>query len=302
MASVWKGSLSFGLVNIPVSLHPAIRTGTSGGELHFRQLHREDLAPIKYERVCSADGEPVPWGDIVKGYEYSKGKYIALTDEDMKAAAAAVESSRALEMIDFVPEADIDPRYFETPYYLLPDKGGEKAYALLRDAIHKTGMIGIGKFTLRQKQQLASVKAVDKALVLELMRFVDELVDPADFTFPTTEVRPQELAMAEQLIGNLASDFDPTRYTDDYRQNLMRIIKAKLKGKKIVAEPVAEPEGTKVLDLMARLQESLAQGKNAKKEGRRGAERRDEDTEETERSESRERTRRPAARKARRSA
>src|ERR687886_1247284 len=168
MASIWKGTLSFGLVTVPVELRSAVRADA----ISFRLLHADDLAPIKYERVCSADGEVVPWGDIVKGYEYKKGKFVVLTDEDFK--AAALESSKMLEILDFVREEEIDPRYFDTPYYLVAQKGGEKAYALLREAIRSTEMIGIGKFTLRQKQQLASVKAVGRALVLEVLRFANE--------------------------------------------------------------------------------------------------------------------------------
>lgn len=255
MASVWKGALSFGLVNISTRLQPAVRSSRS--EIHFRQLHRTDLAPIKYERVCTADGETVAWGDIVKGYEYRKGKFITLTDEDLK--AAALESSSAIEILDFVKEDEIDLRFFETPYYLVPEKGAEKAYALLREAMRKTGMVAIGKFTMRQKQHLASVKVVGQALVLEIMRFAEELVDVSEFTFPTADhVRPQELDMAEQLIGNLAQPFDASRYVDDYHQNLMRIINAKLKGEEIEVEQ-KEVEGTAVTDLLARLQESLAQ-------------------------------------------
>jgi DNA end-binding protein Ku len=258
MAPVWKGWISFGLVNIPVRLHPAVQSGN--GEIHFRQLHRTDLAPIRYDRVCTADGKEVAWSDVVKGYEYAKGKYIALSDADLK--AAELESSKSIEMLDFVKEQEIDPRFFDTPYYLLPDKGGEKAYALLREALHATGMVGIGKFTLRQKQQLACVKAVSAALVLEVMRFASHLVDVAEYSFPpATGIRPQELRMAEELIGNLAGSFKAAKYTDDYRANLMRIIRAKLKGEKIVPEPSAPGEQTKVLDLVARLRESLEQGK-----------------------------------------
>ena len=258
MAPVWKGWISFGLVNIPVRLHPAVQSGD--GEIHFRQLHRTDLAPIRYDRVCTADGKEVAWGDIVKGYEYAKGKYIALSDADVK--AAELESSKSIEMLDFVKEQEIDPRFFDTPYYLLPDKGGDKAYALLREALHSTGMVGIGKFTLRQKQQLACVKAVSTALVLEVMRFASHLVDVAEYSFPpTTGIRPQELRMAEELIGSLAGPFKAAKYTDDYRANLMRIIRAKLKGEKIEPEPSTPGEKTKVLDLVARLRESLEQGK-----------------------------------------
>jgi DNA end-binding protein Ku len=262
MAAIWKGSITFGLVSIPVELRSAVRTDN----ISFRMLHEEDLSPIKYERVCSAEGEPVPWGEIVKGYEYTKGKYVVMTDQDFK--AAALESSKVIDIIDFVKEDEVDPRYFETPYFLLPTKGGEKAYALLREAIRNTGSIGIGKIIMRQTQHLAGVKVVGDAIVLEIMRFENELVDIGDFSFPpAANVRPQEIQMAEQLIANLAEPFDPAKYTDDYRANLMRIIKAKMKGKKIkLEEPEREPQDAGVIDLMSRLRESLEQGK-PKKEG-----------------------------------
>jgi DNA end-binding protein Ku len=267
MATIWKGSLTFGLVNIPVELRSAVKSD----HISFRLLHEEDLSPVKYERVCQRTGEPVPWDEIVKGYEYTKGKYVVLSDEDFK--AAALESSKTIDILNFVQESEIDPRYFETPYYLVPAKGGEKAYALLREAVRNAGAVGIGKIIIRQSQHLAGVKVVGDALVLEIMRFANELVDSDEFTFPKADVvRPQELKMAEQLVANLAEPFDPARYTDDYRANLMRIIKAKMKGKKVVLEEADEaPEDTKVIDLMARLQESLAGGKRAAGGGKRKA-------------------------------
>jgi DNA end-binding protein Ku len=252
--------VTFGLVNIPVRLHSAVQ----GKErVSFRLLHKKDLSPIKYERVCQKEGESVDWKDIVKGYEYSKGKFVVLTDEDFK--AAAIESAKTIEIMDFVAADEIDPRYFETPYYVVPQKGGEKAYALLREAIKQTGMVGIGKITMRTNSlHLAGVKAVGDAIVLEIMRFGNELVDVGDFSFPSDAgVRPQELNMATQLVENLSTAFDPTKYTDDYHQNLMKIIRAKMKGKKIEVEEPAEPETTQVVDLMARLQESLDMGKRA---------------------------------------
>lgn len=258
MRPIWKGALSFGLVNIPVQLHSAIQAGE---RVSFRLLHNTDQSPIRYERVCQKDGTAVPWDDIVKGYEYAKGRYIVMTDEDFK--AAALDSSKLIEILDFVAADEIDPRYFETPYYLLPAKGGEKPYALLREAIRNTGTVGIGKITMRSNSHhLAGVKVLGDALVLEIMRFGDELVDSTAFSFPGADgVRPQELQMAEQLIGNLTEAFDASKYQDDYRANLMRIIKAKLKGKKVEAAEPTEPEATPVVDLMARLQESLSQGK-----------------------------------------
>jgi DNA end-binding protein Ku len=283
MAAIWKGTLSFGLVTVPVEMRSAVQED----RLSFRMLHGEDLAPVKFERVCSADGEVVPWGEIVKGYEYAKGKYVVLEDEDFK--AAAVETSRTIEILDFVKDAEIDPRFFETPYYLVPGKGGDKAYALLREALKRTDAVGIGKVTLRQAQHLAAVRASGDAIMLELMRFQAELVDAEAIDFPSAEgVRAQELQMAEQLIANLAEPFDPAKYTDDYRANLMRIIRAKLKGKKVDLETeAAEPADAKIVDLMSRLRESLERSRGAKgAAGTRGAKRPG--------------ARRPAARKAKR--
>jgi len=262
MRSIWKGAISFGLVNIPIELHTAVR---SESRISFRQLHKKDNATIKYDRVCTKEEKSVPWDEIVKGYEYSKGKFVILDEEDFR--AAAIESTKSIDIQEFVKSDDIDPRYFETPYYMLPQKGGEKAYALLREAIRKTGMVGIGMVTMRSNQQhLVAIKVVEEALVMEIMRYADELVDTSSFTFPDAEnVRPAELQMAEQLVGNLADSFAPEKYSNEYRDNLMKIINAKMKGKKIEVEEPEEPEPTNVIDLMTRLQESLTQGKKKKK-------------------------------------
>jgi DNA end-binding protein Ku len=259
MASIWKGSLTFGLVHVPVEMKTAVR----GDHISFRMLHAEDLSPIKYERVCQADGEPVPWSEIVKGYEYEKGKYVVLTDDDFK--KAALDSSRTIDIMDFVRQDEIDARFFETPYYLLPTKGGEKPYALLREAMRQSGVVGIGKVIIRRTQHLAGIRVVDQALVIELMRFPNELVDISEYSFPKGDMlREQELTMATQLVENLAEPFDPSRYTDDYRANLMKLIRAKMKGKKVTpAEPLPDDEDSKVLDLMERLQASLEEATKA---------------------------------------
>lgn len=264
--SIWKGSITFGLVNIPVELHSAV---SSTDRVKFKMLHKKDSSTIKYERVCAKEEKAVPWDEIVKGYEYTKGKFVILEEEDFR--AAAIESSKTIEILDFVKSDEVDPRYFESPYYLLPQKGGEKAYALLREAIRKTGMVGIGNVTMRSNSMhLVGIKVVEDALVMEIMRYADELVDTSSFTFPSAEnVRPAELQMAEQLVAALSDGFAPEKYTDVYKENLMRIINAKMKGKKIEVEEPDEPEATNVLDLMARLQESLAQGK--KKKGKKAA-------------------------------
>ena len=259
MASIWKGSIAFGLVNIPVDLRSAVREEN----ISFRQLHEADMAPIRYERVCSVDGETVPYNEIVKGYEYAKGKYVVMDDEDFK--AAAIESSRTIDILDFVQLEEIDPRHFDTPYFLLPGKGGEKGYALLREAIRSTGAVGVGKVTMRQKQHLCALRVLDDAIILEMMRFGTELVDTSEFTFPSAEgLREQEIKMAQQLVQSLTDAFDPSKYKDDYRENVMEIIKAKMKGKKVSYEEPAAREPTEVLDLMSRLQASLDQVKPKK--------------------------------------
>jgi DNA end-binding protein Ku len=268
MRAIWKGAISFGLVNIPIELHSAV--SSSGERVSFRLLHKKDQSPIRNERVCQKEDKAVPWEEIVKGYEYSKGKFIIMDEEDFR--AAAIESSKSIDILDFVKSDEIDPRYFETPYYLLPQKGGDKAYALLREAIRSTGTVGIGKVTMRSNSvHLVGLKVVEDALVMEIMRYADELVDTSAFSFPAADaVRPQELAMAEQLVNTLAGSFSPENYRDEYKEKLMEIINAKLKGKKIEVEEPEEREATNVVDLMARLQESLAIGKQAKK-GRKSA-------------------------------
>src|SRR5919205_580231 len=189
--ALWKGSLSFGLVNIPIELHTAVRNHRP----KFRMLHAKDKSPVKFERVCLRDGHPVAWEDLVKGYEFSKGRFVVLTKEDFQ--AAAVEKTRTIDIIDFVNGEQVDDRFFETPYYLVPAKGGERAYALLREAIRESARIGIAKFILRDAQHLAAVEVIENALVLTVMRFADELADVSQFEFPSAEgVRKAELDMA----------------------------------------------------------------------------------------------------------
>ena len=252
--SLWKGSISFGLVNIPVELHTAVRDHRP----RFRMLHAADKSPVKYERVCIRDGHAVAWEDLVKGYEYAKGHFVVLTKDDFK--AAAVEKTRTIDIIDFVKADAIDDRFFETPYYLVPSKGGERAYALLREAIRDSDRIGIAKFILRDAQHLAAVETIDEAIVLSVMRFADELADTRPLTFPASGgIRKPELDMAKALVNSLAADWDPEKYTDEYVDNLMRIIKGKVKGKKVSFEQPEEPRKGEVVDLMERLRRSLDQ-------------------------------------------
>ncbi len=250
--SIWNGVLSFGLVQIPVGVYPAVRDSRP----RFRMLHAKDKSPISMERVCQKDGKPVPWSELVKGYEYEKGRFVVLTKEDI--AAAALEKTRRIDILDFVEAGSIDDRFFDTPYYLTPGKGGDKAYALLREAIRGSNRIGIGKFLLREVQHLAAVEAIEDALVITTLRFSEELVDESTLTFPKAgAIGKKELDLAKMLVESLAAEWAPEKYKDDYRENLMRVIKSKMKGTK--AKLVAEvPErDSNVVDLMERLRRSL---------------------------------------------
>jgi len=260
--SLWKGSLAFGLVNIPIELHAAVRDHRP----RFRLLHAKDQSPISFERVCVHEGRPVAWGDLVKGYEYRKGQFVTLTKEDFR--AAALEKTRRIDILDFVTASEIDDRFFETPYYLLPAGGGEHAYAVLREALRESERIGVAKFILRETQHLAAVEVIDQALVLTLLRFADELVSTEHFSLPSHgTLKKNELEMAKTLVGHLAGKWQPDKYTDDYRDNLMRIIQAKAKGKKITLEEKEVPRQAEVVNLMERLRQSLAHTKTGRSTG-----------------------------------
>jgi len=258
---LWQGSLTFGLVSIPVEVHRAVRDHRP----HFRMLHKKDLSPVKMDRVCIQEGEPVAWEDLVKGYEYEKGRFVVLTKEDFR--AAALEKTKAIEIVSFVDPAQIDDRYFETPYYLVPGKHGDHAYSLLREAIKASGRIGIGKFILRETQHLAAVEVIDDALVLSVMRFEDELIDIKQFRFPAAgKPAKQELKMAQMLVENLAADWDPSQFTDQYKDNIMRVIEGKLKGKKDVQlKDDTTKRPANVVNLMERLRQSLEHTTKGKK-------------------------------------
>jgi DNA end-binding protein Ku len=249
---MWKGSIAFGLVNIPVELYSAVRDHRP----KFRMLHAKDESPVHYERVCQREGKPVAWEDLVKGFEYEKGQFVILTKDDFK--TAALEKTKTIDILDFVDPKDVDERYFETPYYLQPGKGSERAYALLREAISKSGKIGVAKIILRDSQHLAAVEPIGDAIVLTMMRFADELADLESFRFPKAEgIRPGEMNMALQLIESLSASWEPEKYNDEYTDNLMRVIKAKLKGKKPRLQDRETPRQAEVVDLMERLRASL---------------------------------------------
>jgi DNA end-binding protein Ku len=261
--AMWKGAIAFGLVNIPVELYSAVRDHRP----RFRLLHAKDESPVHYERVCQSEGKPVAWEDLVKGYEYEKGQFVVLTKDDFK--TAALEKTKTIDILDFVDPKEVDERYFETPYYLVPGKGADRAYALLREAIRETGRLGIGKIILRDAQHLAAMEVIADAIVLTMMRFADELADLKDFRFPPAEgLRKPELAMARQLVESLSAKWEPEKYTDEYRNNLMRIIEAKRKGRKPKLEERETPQQADVVDLMSRLRASLER-RQAPETGRR---------------------------------
>jgi len=254
--AIWKGSISFGLVNIPIALYPATRRE----ELKFRLLRKSDLSPVSYKRVTENDGKEVPWDQIVKGYEYEKGKYVVLKDEDFE--RVDLEATQTVDIQDFVHQEEIDPIFYYKPYYLEPQKGGDKAYVLLRDALKDSGKVGIAKVVIKTREYLAGVKPEDGVLVLELMHFADELADPGKLHLPKKiDVGKREMNMAKSLIDSMSSKWNPEKYKDDYREALMEVIEEKVEagGKEIEEKPKKAPKPTKVIDLVSVLQKSLEQ-------------------------------------------
>jgi DNA end-binding protein Ku len=253
MRAIWKGSISFGLINIPIALYPA----TQRDELKFRLLRADDLSPVNYKRVAAADGKEVPWEQTVKGYEYDKDQFVVLKEEDFK--RVDVETTQTVDIIDFVPLKDINPIHFNKPYYMEPQKGGQRAYALLHDALASTGKVGIAKVVIKTREHLAAVKPNDGGLMLELMHFAEELVEPSEFQFPREiKVRSGEIEMAKELINKMTRKWDPTAYKDDYRAALMKLIEAKVeKGESGLPKAKRQRRATNVIDLTEILKKSL---------------------------------------------
>lgn len=251
---MWKGAISFGLVSIPVGLYPATEEKT----LRFNQLHDEDHGRIKYQRYCSKCGEEITFEHIVKGYEYEKDKYVVLEDEDFD--AVPVESSRAIDIVQFVDLEEIDPIYFQKSYYLVPEETGVKAYTLLRQAMEADGRVAIAKVAFREKEHLAALRFKGGVFVLETMFWPDEIrATEFDVLDKKVSVRSQEVQMAKSLIDNLTSDFNPGEFKDEYREALLAIVEKKIAGEEIEVVPEAEP--TKVVDLMDALKASVEQTK-----------------------------------------
>jgi len=225
-------------------------------------LRKGDLCPIKYLRVCEDDQKEVPYEEIVKGYEYTDGEYVVLTDEDFE--NANIEQTRAIDIIDFINEDEIDSRFFEKPYYLEPDKGGDKAYALLREALNKSGKVGVSSFVMRNRGHIGIVKPQDDALVLNQIRYADEIRDTKDLKLPASKnVREKEVELALTLIDQLSGKFKPDKYKDTYVDDLKKIIGEKAKGRKPKAKG-KEPKPTKVIDMMTLLKKSLGDQKTKK--------------------------------------
>jgi len=260
---MWSGTINFGLVNIPVGLY----SGETTDDLDFDMLDKRDFSPVGYERVNKKTGKEVAWENIVKGYEYADGQYVVLTDKDFE--EANVEATRQIDILDFVSFADIDPRYVDRPYYLAPLKAGKKSYALLREVLRRSGKAGVGKVVIRTRQHLAAVVAHEDALLLILLRFADELRDTKGLDLPSTNLKtlgitPKELTMAERLVDGMVTSFEPEKYEDEYRRDLMQLIKRKAKAGELNLIPEETkrkpkpPSSPKVVDLAELLAQSVA--------------------------------------------
>lgn len=251
MRALWKGWLSFGLINIPVNLF----SGTREKELKFHLLHKKDLSPIRYARVCKKDGEEIPWEEIVKGYELENGDMVVLTEEDFE--KANIHRVKTIEILDFAEEDQIDTILYQKPYFLEPQKGAAKAYVLLREALEESGRVGIGKFVLRKREHLGIIKPYKNMLVLNQLRFVHEIAKLPGLEIPKGEgISKKEIDMAIKLIDQLTTDFDPKDYKDEYREELMSVIKQKAKGRK-TRKKGKLPSKTSSKDYMKALKASL---------------------------------------------
>jgi DNA end-binding protein Ku len=254
MRPIWKGTISFGLVSIPIALYRATRYE----EMKFRLLRKTDLSPVNYKRVAEADGKEVPWDQIVKGYEYESGKFIVLKEEDFQ--RVDLEATQTVDIIDFVQLDEINPMFFHRPYYMEPQKGADKAYVLLRDALKEAGQVGVAKVVIKTRQHLAAIKPQTTFLVLELMHFAEELIDCDELDAPAS-VKPseKELQMARALIKSMTDKWDPDKYTDDYRDALLKLIRQKVEagGKEISKKPKKTEKPGKIIDLVEVLQQSL---------------------------------------------
>jgi DNA end-binding protein Ku len=256
--SIWKGAISFGLVTIPVALYTATESKTP----KFKMLRGSDHSPIKYKRVAESDGEEVIWDDIVRGYEVEKGKYVVFTDEELEAATAA-DGNRLVDVVQFVDESEIDPIYYKSSYYLAPERTGVKAYRILLEALKDKGRVGLAKVSIRDKQQLATLRAKDGILVMETMYWPDEIRQPEfEELDQDVDLRKEEVKMAQMLIDGLTAEFDPEAFKDSTREAIETAAQKKVEGQEIVAPEAPEP--TKVVDLLEALKASVEATKKRK--------------------------------------
>jgi DNA end-binding protein Ku len=253
MRAIWKGTISFGLVSIPISLF----TATRREEIKFRLLRGTDLSPVNYKRVAEADGKEVPWDKIVKGYEYEKGKFVVIKDEDF--ARVDVEATQTVDIINFVKLEEINPLLFSKPYYMQVEKGGDKAYALLRDSLTASRKVGIAKVVIKERQHLAAIKAQQSGLMLELMRFPDEVIEAGGFKAPQTRTASKaEMDMASKLIESMSTKWEPDNYHDDYKEGLEKLIEKKVaSGGDVLPAPRRAKKATSAVDLVSVLQQSI---------------------------------------------
>jgi DNA end-binding protein Ku len=255
MRAIWKGHISFALVTIPISLFSA----TKRNELSFHYLHKKDMSPVSYKRFCDTEDVEVPWDEITKGYEYEKGQYVEITDEDLE--RADVELTKTIHIMEFVREDEIDPLFFDKPYYLEPQKGGERAYALMRDALGQSKRVGIAKVVMKTKEHLAAVKAIGNMITLQTMRFAHEIVDASELNLPKAEISKKEMDLANTLIDSMTDKFEPDKYKDEYYEKVMEVVQAKVEGVAPTV-PTAPPKAPgKVVDLMEILKQSLKEAK-----------------------------------------
>jgi DNA end-binding protein Ku len=257
--SLWNGAIRFGLVNVPIKVYGA----ASSKQIRFRELHVTDGAPLEHRRLCSKEDKEIPYDEVVRGYETSPGRYVVLTKDEIEAPAR--ERGKTIDLEDFVPADDIDPIFYDKPYWLGPQKDADEAYSVLLAALERTGLVGIGRFALRTREQVVALYPVDGALRISTMRYHDEVVEPDDLDLPqpAKKVTDKEAKMADALVSSLRTDFDPAEYDDTYRERVLEVVEAKAQGRQIVAPEM--PEEAPDTDLMALLEQSVSGARKTKK-------------------------------------
>jgi len=263
-STVWKGHLTFGLLSLPVKLFSAAR----GESVSFNQLHKADNSRVKQVLYCQVEDKPIQRSDIVKGYEYEKDKYVVVDDEEIKKVAP--KTAKTMEVLEFVKTSEVDPIFFDASYYLAPDEAGEKPYALLFEALRQSGCVGVAKIAMHNREHVVILRPGARGILLHTMYYVDEIRQVEEFRTDTSKVQDKELGLAKMLIESLLAPFEPEKYKDDYRENLMAMIKAKVEGKEVV-ETAAPAHKAPVIDILEALKQSLAEGKKPPRSVREAA-------------------------------